>query len=823
MNRYSIMMIKLRIPLVLMVGGGLILGNPVWAGAQEAAQPPDPAAQGQVDRAKRDFDLATSFYQRKDYAQAADLYAQFRASYPTHAEANLALFREAECQFQMARLAKPEEAQKLYQEAYQLFQFLQNADPQGPRMDETLLRMGQSLVELKKNEEAVVPLQRLITRQVSAELKAPALFTLARAYEGLKKNAEAIENYKQLRTQFPESIYYAPATYLQAEAENERKNSKEALKLLQELTAGDRKIDISADPLLPAKALLAQGRILYADRKYAEAAKAYTQVTSAAPNTAQEQQALLGLAWCRFYTEDYAAARQTAEELLKRSLPKDVESSCLYLIGSSYYHQKVYQDSIEPFRKYLALAADDELRREAWYQLTWAYLLNGQGAEALKQAEDLLKAGVPVDRASDLRYLSGRVHAEADRWPLAEKEFLASREMAGGQYRDDAAYALAQSYFNQQKYEQAIEAYDWFVTNFSKDDRVAEAIRTSADAALQLKRYDDASARIDRLVQIDPNQKDADKLLYQQALSQYQQGEYEPMAKTLTHLMEVYPNSEYAAQAQYWLGWIAEQAQDASKAKQLYEVFLQKYPTSQWRQEVTRRLAVLYYRDGDKQKAYDLLVELLNSPEVSNLQPEICFWMALIAEQRGEYETILKIMDTLETRNSDAAVHERISTARCRALLALQRWDEARTVCQTALKKWPQSRFRPEWLWGKGRCDWGQHKLEEAQANFEEALIALNQIGSTDLSFEVQLYFDTGEVLREGGKLRAAVREYQKVAQLFDHRQLSPLAFLRSAQCHEGLEELDKVRADLNDLIIRYPDTDSTKEAQAWLARLGPN
>ena len=790
------------------------------AGNPGVAQAQDP--QPRVDTAQRDFDLATSFYQRSVYAQAAELYAQFRSTYPNHEKTPLALFREAECLFQTARTESEKKAKITQAKAYGLFKTLQESHPQGERMNESLLRLGQCAVALGLYEEAVLPLRRLLTRTEAApELQAPGQFALARAYGGQKKHKEAVAAYDRLRKQFPTSPLAGPATYLQAEAEQSQGNMAGALRLFDILTADDTKLDLSADPTLAAKAWLGRGRILYQDGKYADAAKAYGRISSASPTAVLETRGLYGLAWCRFHVEDYPNARRTADNLLKRSLPKDVESGCLYLLGSGLYHEEKYKECIEPLRRFLALADDDELHKEAWYQLTWAYMLDGQVDEAQKRAQELLQSGVPAGRASDLHYLNGRIQFEAKRWPLAEKAFLEARELRGGQYRDDAAFALAQAQYNQEKFEAAMESFDWFVSHFPNDKRIAAAYRTTADAALKLQRYDEASTRLAKLVDLAPDQDDADQLLYQQALSHYQLGAYEEMAKILDRLRREHPQSQYAPQAQYWMGWVAEQGQDFERAKAAYEAFLQSYSDSEWRWEVARRLAVLWYREGREEKAYELLVQLLTSPEADNLQPEICFWMAMVAERREEFEQILSIMDVLETRAADQPVRERIALTRARTLVTLKRWDEAETTANQALAAWPQTQFQPELLWVRGRARWGQDRLEEAGQDFEAALESLTRSGSQNLSFEVKLHFDTAEVLRAGGKLRAAIRKYQMVAQLFDHQDLSPLAFMRSAQCYEGLEETDRLRRDLKDMIQRYPQHALAGEANAWLQRLG--
>ncbi len=797
----------------------LALNAPMGMAQDASSTTGGPAPAARVDPARHDFDLATSFYDRGDYAQAAELYANFRASYPDHELKSLALFREAECHFQTATRLPTAKAKPVYEKAQKLFATLQETDPQGQRTDETLLRLGQLAVALEDFEAAVLPLQRLLTRNVGEDLEAPGMFALARAYEGTQKYADAVKTYQLLRGKYPKSSLTPPALYLQAELEQERGKGKEALLLLDELITSPN-LNLEADPSLVAKAYLAQGRILFQSGQYAKAAAAYGKVSSASPSVNQETRGLYGLAWCRFHVEDYPDARRTAENLLKRSLEEEVESGCQYLVGSSFYHEEKYAEAIEPLRRFLATSDNEELRKDAWYQLAWAYMLNGQGQEALTQSDELLRLGVPAGKASDLKYLAGRVHAEAKRWPLAAKAFLEARDTPGGQYRDDAAYAYAQACYNQGKYDETIEAFDVFINRHPKDTRIPDALRLSADASLKLSRFDEAANRLSQLIDSGAKPSDADQLLYQQAWAHNKLGEYDKMAEVLRRLLKEYPQSKYAAESQYGLAWIAEQNGDKEAAKEEYKTFLKNYPSHEWQPDVSRRLAVLMYTDGQEQEAYELLVELLASPEVKNLEPGICFWMALVAEQRGEYQRILQIMDALSKRSVDTGVAERIALTRGRTYINLQQWEDAERIANTALQDWPNSAFKADYLWVRGRAAWGQKKLDEAQADFEKGLTALGESGSTDNSFAVRLYFDSGEVLRASGKLLAAIRQYQKVAQLFDDPELSPQAFMRSAHCYEGLEEYGQIQKDLQDLIQRYPDHELSKEAREWLKRL---
>ncbi len=438
----------------------------------------------------------------------------------------------------------------------------------------------------------------------------------------------------------------------------------------------------------------------------------------------------------------------------------------------------------------------------------------------MQQADELLRKGIPADRAGDLHYMNGRIHAGAERWTLAEKSFLDAREAPGGQYRDAAAFTYAQTLVQQKKYAVALAAYDWFIKRYPNDPRSKQALRGSADAAIQLRRYEDASVRLARLVDADPNQADVDQLLHQQALAHYQLGEFEKMAVILRRLRKEHPLSDYAPQAQYFLGWIAEQADDRVAARAEYEAFLKNYPGNSWRPEVTRRLAVILYVEGRSDEAYELFFQLIDSPEVRELKPELCFWMAVMAVRRGEHERALRVMDALSKRSNPLDVQERIALVRGRALIALERWDAALTVADETLKKWPKSPFLPELLWVRGRGLWGREQLDEALAVFEESLKVLTDAGSHDTSLEVRLYYDSAEILRALGRLRAAIRYYQMVAQLFDDADLSPKAFMRSAKCYDGLEETGNVQRDLNDLIRRYPKHALAQEAAAWLSRL---
>ena len=786
--------------------------------AQDQAPVPPLPKSPTANQAQDKLDFADGLYQRKMYLEAAEQYAEFIQSYPEHENLPTALFRRAECLYQAAFQDKIRR-KDLFKDAERNLQTLLERFPQNSRRTEALLRRGEILCDIGRPGEAIPLFEELLKGSLPKSVEEPVRFYLAQAYWD-RENANAAEReWETLREQFPKGKHYAPATYSLALVKRKRGQFDTAISLLNELT-----VEETPFPIPEGSTICSDARVVLADiyRQLKEYSKAAAMYLEASRDPRHRLSCLYGRAWTLFQSGDFKGTAGVCRELLKESGLGDREAGTLFLLGTSLYETKDYQEAVDPLKQVVNHPDAENFRTQAWYRLVWSLYLTNNYGEASIHAKALLNKQIDPALAGDIHFVLAQIAAASEEFSYAASEYRTVVEQyPGSRFQEKAAYGIGGMEYRAGEYRKAAAAFDAFMERFPDSPLYEEALRWSAESYLQAGDYEKATEQIDELIERNPSHQELPSLLYRQGLSLAKAEREEGMRKPLERLVEEFPRSKYAPEALYMLAWQDDQAGNDEKALQEYARLVRNYPGAGKWNTARQRVAVGYMKTGQFDRAMPIFADIFEDKEqASKIGPEVYFEVAIHASERERHDLALRVLDRLTEVHSRDEVVERALIERGRELIALGRWQEASDCANRFFEEFPNSQFQPEAYWMRARALQGQNHFDAAAKAFEQSLQSLANMGNPDKLFEANLHLDRGKLLQMRGDPKSALKEFLYVHILFPDPRTSPESLLRASQCQEELGRTEEARETLEQLINDYPETPQARQAQVRLGYL---
>lgn len=267
-------------------------------------------------------------------------------------------------------------------------------------------------------------------------------------------------------------------------------------------------------------------------------------------------------------TKNYKAALEILEKN-KSSLNKAVYQKVTFYRGVELFNESKYYEALTLFNKSIAERQDNRFvsratfwRGEAQYALT-------QYADALSTLETFvnLPQAKNTPEYKNAAYTMGYIHFKMKNYAAAAQQFESYlSDSKDAQKRADATLRLADAYFVDGKYSQAMQKYSSIIQNKG----------TYADYAA-----------------------------FQKAISQGFLQKNDLKIKELQSFLKEYSTSQYADDALYELGSTHANIQQVNAALTTFEELLNKYPKSPYVSKAVLRQGLVYYNAGDNAKAIE--------------------------------------------------------------------------------------------------------------------------------------------------------------------------------------------------------------------------
>jgi len=303
---------------------------------------------------------------------------------------------------------------------------------------------------------------------------------------------------------------------------------------------------------------------------YNEAIRALQDYLNEYPKSTRRDEAFTYLANLYMVTKNYKEALATLENVNKRNAQQNaIFQKISYFRGLELFADNAFFDAIGQFKKATETKADDQIAAAATFWTAESYFRLGQ-------------------------------------YDIAEDYYTKSRKnpvKAGGIY-NSAGYGLGYSLFKQKKYKEARQAFTAYIDSRPEDLKMLNDARVRiADCYFMQRQYADAIRQYDQVVQA--RGADADYALYQKSIACGVTGDAEGKLATLQQLLSTFPKSTYCDEARYESGRTLVSLQRNDDALKAFQRVITDYPKSSLVKNALLNSGLVYYNTNRDQKALE--------------------------------------------------------------------------------------------------------------------------------------------------------------------------------------------------------------------------
>ncbi len=332
-------------------------------------------------------------------------------------------------------------------------------------------------------------------------------------------------------------------------------------------------------------------------------------------------EAINGLAWCELKEKNYEKAieyKKIIQEILTKSntVTDDLKYLNSYDLANLYFMKKDYLKAIEFYEYFLKISPIEEYNISAYLNLGNCYYMSEYYSEALNKWQEAIKK-YPNNKKSlsitykvaDTYYKSGK-YAEA----IEMYKFICSKYDKNIPEVIDSKLRIAQSYYNNKKYDQAITEFLDFIKQYPATEKTSEAItqlestlykRQEYNAYLkglktvQIKIAEDFETAFRSFIQANPKLKLTTSLILDIGTHYFEEGEYE---KAIPWLQRFLNSNNYslleASKLETAIYYISESyyfLKNYSEASRNYQIFITNFIKSKNIEKAYIRLGTSYF------------------------------------------------------------------------------------------------------------------------------------------------------------------------------------------------------------------------------------
>jgi TolA-binding protein len=255
-----------------------------------------------------------------------------------------------------------------------------------------------------------------------------------------------------------------------------------------------------------------------------------------------------------YLQQDYDRLISFAVPLLENAAPRRAPEIAK-MIGDAWFRKGDFARAI-PFLENFARQAPQRVSREDIYQLGFAYFRTGRFQEAIRQFEQVV--GGRDALAQNAHYHLAGAYLQTDQKRFARNAFLAALQNNHNSEITQSAlfnYAKLSYELDLDPFNQAIEFFQRYITEYPNSGRIPEAYGYLVDIFLSTRNYRDALASLEKVPLATPRLRAAfQRITFNRAVELFNNGN---MAQAITHFdlsMRHPENRQLNALALYWRG-----------------------------------------------------------------------------------------------------------------------------------------------------------------------------------------------------------------------------------------------------------------------------
>ncbi len=407
---------------------------------------------------------------------------------------------------------------------------------------------------------------------------------------------------------------------------------------------------------------------------------------------AQSNDVLLSKALALYSQKFYAEAVKELEKIENRLSEKDDEllAGVYYYKAKCYVKLNAYEEAVFFYEKLLSDVKFSSYREPALYDLGRFYYERGEYRAALRTFERIISEFPYEKYYGSALFWAGNSAAKLNLFEDAAELYGEAISMSfTNKYYVESIYALAELYRKNNDFEDAISYYDELLS-YHSDSRLApyaqlkigicyfksgeydnailelteprikllpkdkqlEAQYYVANSYFRMKEYDKALKIYRDLLKTFPDEKEANRIRFNQAWINFQSGMYEEAYRIFNFLSKL-AEDEIAEQSLYWAGEAKRYNGETELARLIFKRFMQLYPNSPLMGMANFNLGLLIYEQGDKEEAKNYLLDAIDKIDGNPLAKAYVLLGEIYLEDGNFEKAVLMFKSAVLTQQAD--------------------------------------------------------------------------------------------------------------------------------------------------------------------------
>lgn len=744
-----------------------------------------PGAAGAADVSPDDaqYNLATQYYIRKSYAQAAPEYERYLGQYPSGTKRQAALWWLGECYRLLNRSAA----------ARSSYQNLIVAYAEGEFVGPSYYRLATMDFAEKDYRTAVTRYQRSATLAKADDVRLSSRYYEALCLEALNRRDETREVYEDILNISANNPYRDEAHLALARLAVEQKHPNEAFKQYEALSRE------AAKPALQAESALKAG-LLARELEQNDTADALLARAAEMPAAAASirTDALLARLHLFYDTNKY----QLALSLYNASasaLPAAAQAEATLIAASSQRQLGRHPEAQLLYARIVSDFPDSPQAPEARYQRIIS-LYASNAPEFVREADDYLLTNPAPVKGDQVRLMKADMLFKKSDYAGAAPAYavLDGAVNLPAKYKAEAAYRLGYCYAQSRQPEKTIAAFTKFLRGYPDHPFAAKALVQRAVAFQQLKNYPGALADYNAVIEEHRAAKEREIALQQKALILGQQEDSRGMADTFRILLKDYPKTDAAGQANFYIGRAAFDAKDYAAALPAFESARRSDP-KEYGARASLLIVLCNYQLKDKARLAAEADEYVKSGAQPAIPSDVLSWLGAQEFEAKDFAAAERHLAVAAESKTNKTPETWLMLAR--AQLNLQKWDGAIESSRKYLEgAGGEPAPRAVGLLVQAEAQLGAAKYDDAQKSADETM-RLQPEGA--LNGKARLL--AGRVQFARGEYEAAAKSFMSVAVLYDDPDITPEALRQAAASFEKAGKPAEAVKASGELKSRFP------------------
>ena len=499
------------------------------------------------------------------------------------------------------------------------------------------------------------------------------------------------------------------------------------------------------------------------------------------------------------------------KEFIEVNKGSDKVSEAYELLGQLFLASRNYEAALQSIEQSGQISPD---LQSVYQELAFTYAVNqfnrGNYGAAMEGFDKAMKYDANADiKQKALFWKAEGLYKNKDYAGASElyRLFISSPGASSSELYPKAIYNLAYTYFNRKDYWQAITWFKKFMkTKETSRELISDATLRLADSYFILKKFDEASALYDKVIQ--SHSKDGDYALYQRAFCYGAKGNFNRKIDLLTQLTQRYKKSHLYDDALYEIASTYVIQNDMRHAIVYFDKLVKEKPDSRLAEESLLKLGFIYYNNNQNDQAIKVLKQVVDKYPASTEAKEALSTLQSIYMDEGKVDEYFAYAGKLDFVQVSTSEQDSLVFTAGENLYMNGNCSEAIRRLESYLQQFPQGGFVLKSYDYLSECYARQNDTAKALQYYQDI------IGFPDNAYTEHALLKAARIEYEKKDYTQAGTHYKRLAGITENRGMLTEALDGSMRCSYYSGDY-RGTVDYADRLINSGAADNNQEVYA--------